>query len=161
MMNKPSITCPVSNERINENVVRIVAFFTMIIVSTGIYFQSPLLISALALDFYLRAFTGGKYSPLKYISKRLSNYMGLSQKMVNAAPKKFAAGIGLLFSISISGLLWFHYATSADSLAIILLICAGLESFLGFCLGCVVYTYIILPFLSKENSEQSTISINL
>ena len=160
-MNKPSVTCPVSQEKINENVARIVAFFVIIIISAGTYFKLPFLIAALAFDFYARAFTSGKYSPLKYISRKISKYLTLPEKMVDAAPKKFAAGMGILFSVSIAGLLWLQYYSSSDLLAAVMLICAGLESFLSFCLGCIIYTYIVLPFFSKENSEQSTISINL
>lgn len=160
-MNKISVTCPVSEEKINENVARIIALFTILIVLAGICFKSPLLIGALSLDFSLRAFTNGKYSPLKYISKRFSNYLGLTQKLTDAAPKKFAAAIGFFFTVSIAGLQFFQHELSAELLSGVLLICAVLESFKGFCVGCIVYTYIVLPFLSKENSEQSTISINL
>jgi hypothetical protein len=160
-MNKVSVTCPVSKEKVNENVVRIIAFFTLVIVLIGMYYKSSALIGALALDFYLRAFTKGKLSPLKYISKRLANYFGTKEKMVNPAPKKFAAGIGLFFTITIASLFWFHYTRQADLLASVLLICAALESFKGFCIGCIVYTYISLPFTSKKNSKQSTISVNL
>jgi len=160
-MTQASVTCPISAEKINENVARIIAFFTIIVVLAGLFFKSPFIICALAIDFSLRAFTGGKYSPLKYISKRVANYIGSSPKMVDAAPKKFAAGIGVLFTATIAGLQWFQHDISSDLVATALLICAGLESFKGFCLGCIVYTYIVLPFLSKEDSEQSTISINL
>lgn len=162
-MNKVSVICPVSEEKINENVARIVAFFTILIVLIGIYFKSPLVLAALAIDFSLRAFTSGQYSPLKYISKRFSNYLGITPKIVDAAPKKFAASIGVFFTISVAGLFWFSHDISADLLAAVLLICAGLESFKGFCVGCITYTYIVLPFLSKEeDSEQTTtISINL
>lgn len=160
-MDKAYVICPVSEEKINEKVARIIAFFTILIVIAGVCFKSPVVIAALAIDFYLRTFTSGKYSPLRYISKRFSNYIGLSPKMVDAAPKKFAASIGLLFTISIAGLLSFSHDRSADILAAVLLICAGLESFKSICLGCIVYTYIVLPFLSKEDAEQTTISINL
>ena len=160
-MNKTSVTCPLSNEKVNENVSRIIAFFVIILVSAGMYFKLPLLLAALAFDFYLRTFTTGQFSPLKYISKRIANYWGIKEKPVDAAPKKFAAGMGLFFSVSIAALLWLNYNTSAYSLASVLLICAGLESLKSFCLGCIVYTYIVLPFMSNDNSEQSTISINL
>ncbi len=160
-MNKASVICPVSEEKVNENVVRIIAFFTILVVLAGVYFKSSIVIAAIAVDFYLRTFTSGTFSPLKYISKRFSNYLVASPKLVDAAPKKFAAGIGFLFTLSIAGLLLFHHYIAANSLAAALLICAGLESFKGFCVGCLTYTYIVLPFLSKEDSEQTTISINL
>jgi hypothetical protein len=160
-MNKPTVTCPISKDKINENVARVSAFFTIIITLGGLYFKSPLVLSALAIDFSLRAFTSGNYSPLKYISKKVSNIFGFSQKLVDAAPKKFAAALGAIFSISIAALLLFQLTLSAEALSAILLICAALESFKGFCVGCIIYTYILLPFLSKDISEQTTISINL
>ncbi len=152
-MSKPAITCPVSAEKVNENIARVVAFFIILVVITGTYFKLPILIAVLAADFFLRAFTNGRYSPLKYLARRSSDYLGLEEKSTDAAPKKFAAGIGLAFSIGIAGLLWFHYDLAAYLSAGVLLICAGLESFKGFCLGCVIYTFLFLPFLSKANSS--------
>jgi hypothetical protein len=151
-MSKAAITCPVSAEKINENVARVAAFFTITVVITGVYFKLPFLITALAADFYLRAFTNGKYSPIKKISRRFADYLGLDEKTTDAAPKKFAAGIGFIFSLSIAGLQWFHYDAAAYLLSAVLLICAGLESFKGLCLGCIIYTYTVLPFLPKANS---------
>jgi hypothetical protein len=149
-MSKATITCPVSAVKVNENIARVVAFFTILVVITGTYFKLPILIALLAIDFFLRAFTNGKYSPLKYLARRSSDYLGLDEKPTDAAPKKFAAGIGLFFSLAIAGLLWFHFDTAAYLLSGVLLICAGLESFKGFCLGCVIYTFLILPFLSAR-----------
>jgi hypothetical protein len=160
-MNRSSITCPTSEEKINENVSRIAAFFVIAVASLGIYFKSPLVFIALTIDFFLRTFTKGKYSPLKYASQKLSVYFRIPKSTVDAAPKKFAAGMGLVFSMIIAGLLYVQYGLYADVLATVILICAGLEGLKGFCLGCIIYTYIVLPFVSKENSEQSTISINL
>jgi len=160
-MNKPHITCPASQERANENISRIVAFFVIVTVSLGMYFKSPIMFVILAIDFFIRTFTDGEYSPLKNISKKLSAYLKVPKKEIDAAPKKFAVGMGLVFCIIIAGLLFGQYNLYADVLAVVLLICAGLEGLKGFCLGCIIYTYIVLPFLSKENSEKSTISINL
>ena len=160
-MNKPVITCPISKEKVNENVSRVVSFFVIVIVSVGMYFKSPVVFIMLAIDFVLRTFTNGKYSPLKYVSKKLVSYLRIPKKEVDALPKKFAVGIGLVFCIIIAGLLCEQYDLYAEVLVAALLICAGLEGLKGFCIGCIIYTYIVLPFMSKENSEQSTISINL
>src|ERR1700739_3613460 len=114
-MSKATITCPVSAVKVNENIARVVAFFTILVVITGTYFKLPILIALLAIDFFLRAFTNGKYSPLKYLARRSSDYLGLDEKPTDAAPKKFAAGIGLFFSLAIAGLLWFHFDVAAYS----------------------------------------------
>lgn len=155
------VACPSSQEKINENVARTIAFLVVVILLAGIYLKSPLVFMALAADFCLRAFTKGKYSPLKYISKNITGYFHIRERMTDAAPKKFAAALGLLFSAAIAACLWMHYDFCADVLTSIILICAGLECFVAFCLGCIIYTYVVLPFLSKENPEESGISINL
>lgn len=151
-MSRTTVVCPVSSERINENVARIAAFFVIIITITGVCFNMPFLIAALAVDFYLRAFTSGKYSPIKVLARRFGQYIGVGSKPADAAPKKFAAGIGLLFTIAIANLQWFGFTLLADSFGTVLLICAALESFFGYCLGCVIYTYTVAPFFNKANS---------
>lgn len=151
-MRKTTITCPVSAEKVNENIIRIVAFFTILIVITGTFFKIPLLLFILSFDFFLRAFANGRYSPLRYFARRSYNYLGLAKKLTDAAPKKFAAGIGLVFSLAIAALLILNYNLAAYSLAGVLLICAGLESFKGYCLGCVIYTFFVLPFLPKART---------
>lgn len=150
-MNNTIVTCPVSSNRVNENAVRVTAFFTILVTLTGVAFKSPVILSLLAFDFFVRAFTSGKYSVLKILSKRISDYAGLEEKFVDAAPKKFAAGIGFLFSAAIALSFFLDHTITAYSLAEVLLICAGLESFKGFCLGCIVYTILVAPFISKSN----------
>ena len=149
-MNKTTIICPVSSKRVNENVVRVVAFITILVTVTGVYFKLPVVIAALAFDFYLRAFTTGEYSPIKILAKGVAEYIYLGEKPVDAAPKKFAAGIGLVFSIAIAISLWFQYSILAYLFGSILVACAGLESFFGYCLGCIIYTYAVVPYFKSK-----------
>ncbi|HTB08058.1 MAG TPA: DUF4395 domain-containing protein [Bacteroidia bacterium] len=158
-MSTTTIICPVSSEKINENVARVGALITIAITAAGVYFNWPLLLVALAVDFYLRAFTKGTFSPVKGLSKSIVAFLGLTQKKSDAAPKKFAAGIGLFFTASIAILQAFQYTIAADALAGILIFFAALEGVFGFCFGCIIYTYLVLPFLQNSNSE--SISINL
>lgn len=148
-MSNKAIVCPVSGEKINESVARIAAFFVIIITIVALAFKLPVLLLALAADFALRAFTTGAYSPVKYASKQLFKLSWLSSKTGDAAPKKFAAGIGFVFSLAIAMLLFAHYYVAANLLATALLFCAALEAFAGYCVGCVIYTYAVLPFVRK------------
>ena len=143
--------CPVSAEKVNESAVRVAAFITVIITGAAIYCNMPVFMALLAADFYLRAFTGGKYSPVKVLSKKVAAILDFPVKPVDAAPKKFAAGVGLAFSAAISLLVWFQFTVSAYSLAIVLVICASLESFFGYCVGCVAYSCIVTPFLKRKS----------
>lgn len=152
-MSNKTITCPVSGQKINESVARIAALIAIVVTVVGIIFKSPLLLLALGADFALRAFTTGAYSPVKYASKQLFRLSWLSEKIGDAAPKKFAAGIGFVFSIAIAALQVTHFYLPANIVASALLFCASLEAFAGYCLGCVVYTYFIIPFSKKFEGE--------
>lgn len=146
-MSNKTITCPVSGQKINENVARIAALITIAVMVAGVIFKSPLLLLALSADFALRAFTSGSYSPIKYASKQLFRLSWLTEKIGDAAPKKFAAGMGFVFSIVIAVLQLTHFYLLANVAATVLLFCASLEAFAGYCLGCVIYTYFVVHFI--------------
>lgn len=149
-MSNKAIVCPVSGEKINESVAQIAAFITIVVTATAVVFKLPEILLALAADFALRAFTSGAYSPVKYVSKQLFKLSWLDERTGDAAPKKFAAGIGFVFSLAIAALLFAHYYIAANLLACALLFCAALEAFAGYCVGCVIYTYAVLPFIKKQ-----------
>jgi hypothetical protein len=65
--------------------------------------------------------------------------------MKDQAPKMFAARLGLLFS---AGAVLFFALSLPVSLVFggILLVFATLDSVFDFCVGCLTYTYVVLPF---------------
>ena len=67
---KSTLSCPVSIKKVDENTIRVASFITVIILLAGLLLKSYLLIFLLALDFGLRAFTSGKFSFVKALSKR-------------------------------------------------------------------------------------------
>jgi Domain of unknown function (DUF4395) len=144
-----NITCPVSPDRINEYVARVAAFYVIALSIVGLITSSWLLFLVLAIDFALRSFTSGDSSPIRRVSKATAQALGLGQKPTDAAPKKFAAGVGFAFAATIAVLLALQLPTAALAVAAVLLLCAALEGFLGFCVGCVVYSVLVAPFLNK------------
>jgi hypothetical protein len=149
MSDRINVTCPVSPDRINENVVRTAAFFVISFTLLGLYLHNPLVFVLLAADFALRAFTNGNYSLIKFGSKQIVNILDIKQKPTDAALKKFAAGLGILFSLIIASLLLSGFYFAADITGALLLFCAVLEGGFGICLGCIVYTLLILPLGKK------------
>src|ERR1017187_5447459 len=103
MKNNNELVCPVSAERVNENAVRTVAVISLVLVLLSLYLNNFVISGFLALDFMLRAFFNGKASALKALAKGFVRYAGLGNKPVDAAPKKFAASLGLVFALLISG----------------------------------------------------------
>ncbi|CAN5200754.1 DUF4395 domain-containing protein [soil metagenome] len=143
MKNSISITCPISAERVNENSVRVAAIYTIFIAGLALLTNNYLITLLLAADFGIRAFFFGKFSPLRWISSLTAKVFGLKPKPVDAAPKRFAAGVGFAFCVFISVALYFHFPVAAYIGGGILILCAFLEGVFAFCVGCVIYTSIL------------------
>ncbi|PWS28363.1 DUF4395 domain-containing protein [Pedobacter yonginense] len=144
------ISCPVSAERVNEHVVRIIAFMVALTAIFSIFFDSYFPIVLLTFDFALRAFTTGKFSPLKFVAIQVSKALNLKPKMTDLAPKKFAATMGFVFCLLIVATFMLSLNTVSLILTSMLTIFALLESVFAICLGC--YVYSILQILKKNNS---------
>ena len=143
------LVCPISEEKINERVTRLNAFFTVLLTVAGIVFSSPIFIVFLMADFYMRAFTRLKYSPISYLSSKLANALNLNKKPIGKAQKIFAARLGFLMTLVITVLLLLQVNTAAIVVAGILVFLASLEFALGICVGCFIYSYFVLPFYKK------------
>lgn len=149
------LSCPVSPDRVNETVVRTIAVLVLACSCCLLYFQSPIAAFLLALDFSVRAFGNGKLSPLRQVALAITQALRLPAKPIDAAPKKFAAGVGVAFSLIIAFSFLMGWPFVAYSAGVILLACAFLEGALGFCVGCVVYSYLVLPFLKGLPTTKS------
>jgi len=66
----------------------------------------------------------------------------LKNKPVDRAPKRFAAFVGLSFSVMILAALLTDFITTAKVLLGVLMVFAALESLARFCAGCYVYSYL-------------------
>src|SRR6056297_1356736 len=140
------LVCPISEEKINEQVTRINALLTVLLVVAGFVFQSVLFFVFLLADFYIRAFTQLKYSPISFVSAKLVNALNLDKKPIAKAQKIFAARLGFVMTLAISILLYYNLVTAAIVIGGILVFFATLEFALAICVGCIIYTYLVLPF---------------
>ncbi|MDR2108766.1 MAG: DUF4395 domain-containing protein [Coriobacteriales bacterium] len=145
-----SLACPISGNQRDNNVARVVAGFSLLIAAVVVLIAqfasvgvAALISGLLTIDFAIRAFFKPKYSPLATVGRALTSGLGLKPKMVDGAPKIFAARIGFLFTISSTLLFALGQAPAASVVLGILVVCAFLESAFSFCLGCWVYS--ILP----------------
>jgi hypothetical protein len=136
------LSCPISAERVNENVVRIIAFIVAVIAIACITFSNYWAIVFLLFDFALRAFTPGKFSLLKFIALKISNALSISPKMKDLAPKKFAATLGFGFCLLITATFLFNFYTLALILTSIMIVFALLESLFAVCVGCYIYSFL-------------------
>ena len=140
------ILCPISNEKINERVTRLNALFGILLVFAGFATNSILFFIFLSADFYTRAFTKAKFSPISYASHQMVNALQLEKRNIDKAPKIFAARIGFLMTLTITILFFLNLNIAALAVAGILVFFASLEFALAICMGCIMYSYLILPF---------------
>jgi len=144
-----NIVCPISDQRVNEQVTRFNAMFAIGIVVLALALNSILLLVFLMADFFIRGFTELKFSPVSYASHYLSNALSLPVKLIDKAPKVFAARLGFLMMAVISGMFVFGFKLASLIVASILIFFASLEFLFAICVGCTIYTYLILPFYKK------------
>ncbi len=144
------ISCPISAERIDEHVARAAAFYTIAIMLISLAFNSFVISALLGMDFALRAFTSGNFSIVKLLSKQTIQTLNIPKKPVNLAPKKFAAGLGMAFCFLISGFQFLNLTAAVWATGATLLFCAVLEGGFAICLGCLVYTYAVQPFIGRR-----------
>lgn len=144
------LICPVSPERVDENRVRVTALGVVIMM--GAYFVTgfALFPALLVVDFFIRAFTRLKYSPLSYLAHLFVKMIGTQPVLIDKAPKMFAARIGFIFTaITTLGAL-LHMPLLAYISGSVLVLFAFLECGLNFCMGCWVYSFVVYPLVRKN-----------
>ncbi len=140
------IVCPISKDKVNEQVVRLNAIIGVLLVVAGFAFDSVFYMLFLMSDFFIRAFTPARFSPISFVSHWITNTMRLGDKQIDKAPKIFAARLGFLLLLVLNIL----FLTGAQAPAMIVggifVLFAMLEFALAICIGCIIYTYLVLPF---------------
>ena len=142
-------SCPISGDTRNERVIRIVAGFVLAVSAAST--TQPRLIAAaillaLAADFAVRGFGHPRYSLLATLGRGVANLARLSPKPVDAAPKRFAARIGVVFALSAAIMHLVYLPVAALSVTGVLFVCATLEATIGLCVGCRVYSLLPTRF---------------
>ena len=146
-----NLQCPVDFVTINENKARVSAFFVLALGVTFLLTNAWVIIALLAVDFLLRATSWGNYSPIGFLSGAVIKQLKIKHKPVDRAPKRFAAGVGFVFTAGILILLASQQNFAAQILTVVLIVFACLEAFGGLCVGCYVYTLGLL--LIKKTSK--------
>lgn len=144
-----NLVCPISVQQINEYVSRVTAGILVSLISIFLISQNEIFLIIAVIDFGFRVFEKVKFSPASWFVSKIFNITGLPKKMVNKAPKVFAARLGFFLS-AISLGLFFISPISATIIVGILGICVFADAAFNFCIGCVIYHYIVFPFYKKN-----------
>jgi hypothetical protein len=110
------------------------------------------LLIPLTYGFAARVAAGPKISPLGWFAMHVSGPRIKSwEKFVAGPPKRFAQAMGLAFSAS-ALLTWLSVGwLDARWILLPLLAAASLEGFLGFCMGCTVFGWLIRAGVVPES----------
>lgn len=131
--------CPISNKSINEREARVNALIVLLLVIIYTITRHQAILAFLAIDFTIRGFFDGKYSPVGNSGKWIVRTLNLKGKYINAGPKIFAAQVGMVFCLS-AFLLQIVMLPSAAILVIsILALFSFLETAFGLCVACKIY----------------------
>lgn len=129
---------------VDETSARLVAAGVVAQAVAYLVLRETWLLVPLAYGFAARVTTGPRFSPLGLLVTRvLSPRIPGEHRMVPGPPKRFAQGLGLVFS---GGALVATAAGSATVAVVLisgLLVAASLEAGLGLCLGCVMFGWLI------------------
>lgn len=145
------VSCPVSTERIAENVVKKTALQVFLLSIIWIWQPNVVIPIFLMFDFAIRSFTSLNISIIGNIAKWINKrFPAVQNKLTDRAPKRFAAGVGFVLTTFIVIVSFLGYQKSALSAFLILTICAALEGFLGICIGCHVYSLLKIELLRTK-----------
>ncbi len=128
---------------VNEKAARVVAGVVMtaviVTLATGFYW----LLIPIAYGFWARVLTGPTLSPLGWIAQNAIAPLLGERKPVPGPPKRFAQGMGAVISTTALVLAFAVSHTAADVVLVLLVVAAGLESIVGYCLGCRIFALLM------------------
>jgi len=144
-----SPSCPISTRRVDSNMAFQVALFTVLLLLT----QESFFVLVILFDFFIRALRLSNFSPFEIVGSFVLKVWGIAPKLCDESPKRFALYLGLVTSLFIVVFYFAGFTTFATVIAVILLICALLETLFDFCIGCKLYYAIQIGKGLLENDR--------
>lgn len=136
---------------VNEKAARAVAAGVVLIGLTTLVTGWWWLTVPLAYGFVARVLSGPRLSPLGQLATRVAAPRLGRAVLVPGAPKRFAQGVGVGFSLAALVLAALGVTTAAAVVLAVLVVFAGLESVLGFCAGCFVFGRLMRAGIIPED----------
>ena len=149
-MNFKDVVCPISIEKIDSNVSRTTIFINVILMVFFVFTLHPIFIAIVTLDYFIRATLDIKYSPIRLIALQIVSLFKLHKKPINQAQKVFASRLGVICAGSALVILLLGFSKTSIVIASILLVLSTLDSVFNFCVGCLIYNYLVYPFYKNK-----------
>ena len=146
---------------VNEVSARLVAGGVVVLAAAALGFQQPWLLAVLAYGFVARVLTGPTLSPLgQLVTRVIAPRLPVAPRPVPGPPKRFAQGIGAVFSTTAAVLgLALGLHTAAYVVLALLVVAATLESVFAYCLGCKVFAQLMRAGVIPETVCERCISL--
>jgi hypothetical protein len=135
-----ALECPVDLVPVNQNKIRLIALWVWGLAVAFWFTQSMVIPVFLLADFALRAFSLQQYSPLGYVSGIIIKRFNIKNYPTDQAPKRFAARMGFTIISILLVFAFFNFGIVVNVITLMLIFFSFLESFLGICVGCHIYT---------------------
>jgi hypothetical protein len=125
---------------VNEKAARVVAGVVLALAIVALATGAHWLLAVMAYGFVARVLTGPTLSPLGRLATSVVAPRLGAPRYVPGPPKRFAQAIGAVLTTAGAVLaLALGQDDAADGLLVAMVIAAGLESIVAFCLGCRVF----------------------
>ena len=148
---------------VNEVSARLVAGGVVLIALAAIISAQPWIFIVLAYGFIARLLTGPTLSPLgQFVTRVLTPALPFEEELVPGPPKRFAQGIGAVFSVTAAVLaIGFDQIGAASIVLAVLAAFATLESVFGVCVGCKIFALLmkagVIPAAVCESCNEITL----
>lgn len=149
-----NLICPLSPENLNKSASRIGATITALLLTAfGVLALdgqtwSLIILLAVVADYIIRVFTKAT-PPISAVAAQTAKALRLKPVLMNKGPKIFAWRIG--FAMAAVALLALPFSlTGSGVIAIALAGFNVLDGVFNFCVGCYIYTYVVLPTSEKR-----------
>ena len=130
---------------VNDYAARTVASGVVVMCVAAIAFRQPWILIPLAYGFWARVLSGPTVSPLgQFATRVVAPRLPFAPRLVPGPPKRFAQGIGVVFSTT-ALVLWFGFGLSTATWVVLAMLAAAafLEAALGLCLGCKAFAVLM------------------
>ena len=132
-----------SGERLNKRACRLGATLNAALLTSFFLTRWWPLMAFVLLDYVVRVFTR-RTAPIGLLANGILRMLRISPVPADKAPKVFAWRIGFLMAVVATVALPFSLTASAY-IALTLAAFNVLDGICNFCVGCIIYTYLILP----------------
>ncbi len=144
-----NILCPISVEKIDSNVSRLTTLLNVFLMIGFLVTLNPLLVMIVTMDYFIRAFFDSRYSPIRFIAFKIASALNLQKKPIGLAQKVFASRLGFLCAAGSLIFLFTGNPFTSQIVLSLLMVLSTLDSVFNYCVGCLIYNYIVYPLYSR------------